>query len=90
MSRCLGIASGLKERTMRLSLVFLALTLSAPVLSTEPALHDREPQQQKTTSAPASAKPVAAPEIDLAGAPAALALLAGSIAILSGRRRQRC
>jgi hypothetical protein len=33
---------------------------------------------------------VAAPEIDLAGAPAALALLAGSIAILLGRRRQRC
>jgi hypothetical protein len=72
---------------MKLSLVILTLGLSAPALAIEPTLRDREPLQRTSTSSVSTqTKPVGAPEVDLAGAPAALTLLVGSIAILSGLR----
>lgn len=71
---------------MRLSAILLALSLSAPICATEHAMHDREPilaseQRQRT--------PLAAPEFDIAAAPGAITLLAGSIAIFLGRRKTR-
>lgn len=78
------------KTAIRLSPILLLLTFSAPALATGPALQDREPlPREKTSSVPAQTKPVDTPEIDLAGAPAALVLLAGSIAILSGPRLRR-
>jgi hypothetical protein len=75
---------------MKLPLVLLTLAFSAPALAIEPTLRDREPlQRPSTSSVSAQTTPVAAPEVDLAGAPAAFTLLLGSIAILSGVRPRR-
>jgi hypothetical protein len=66
------------------------LAFSATAVAAAPAPQDREPlQREKPSSVPVPPKPVATPEINLAGAPAALMLLAGSIAILSGPRQRR-
>jgi hypothetical protein len=75
-----------KKHNMRLSAAVLALTLSAPLWATQPVMHDHEPI---TRPVPGQTTPMAAPEIDVAAAPGALTLLAGSLAIYLGRRARR-
>jgi hypothetical protein len=75
---------------MKSTSVLLALVFAARAFATEPVLHDREPlSRSKPDAPPPVTKPLAAPEFDLAAAPGALALLAGSIAIYSARRTQK-
>lgn len=72
---------------MRLAAILLALSLSAPICATEHVMHDREPMSGNSRQTQRTA--FAAPEFDIAAAPGALSLLAGSVAIFLGRRPRR-
>jgi hypothetical protein len=72
---------------MRLPATLLALSLSAPLYATAPAMHDREPMA--ASGRQIQRAPLAAPEFDIAAAPGAITLLAGSVAILLGRIPRR-
>jgi hypothetical protein len=74
---------------MKSTSVLLALVFAVRAFAAEPVLHDREPASRKPVTPPPVTHPLVAPEFDLAAAPGALALLAGSMAIYSARRKQK-